>query len=76
MQPDEIHAAKEYVSGLEQWFSYPTGEILNIAVSLMLMGIGILMLWASKRILRGTKFFILLPFEKIKEVRERRKQTA
>ena len=66
----------DYVSGLEQFFDYPTGEILTIASSLVLLAIGILMLWASKHILQGFKFLILLPFEKIKEARERRKKNV
>lgn len=63
----------DYVQGFEKLFDYPTGEILTIASSLVLLAIGILMLWASKHILRGFKFLILLPFEKIKKAWERRK---
>lgn len=64
----------DYIHGMEQFFAYPTGEILSILISLVVLALGMIMLWASKNVLRGTKFLIFLPFDKIKEARERRKK--
>ncbi len=47
--------------------------IISLSVSLITAAMGILLFWFGQYIMRGIKFLISLPFEKIKEIKRKRR---
>lgn len=47
--------------------------VITLSVSLIIMVMGILLFWFGRYIMRGFKFLVALPFEKIKEIKRKRR---
>ncbi len=47
--------------------------VITLSVSLITAALGILLFWFGRYIMRGIKFLISLPFEKIKEIKRKRR---
>jgi uncharacterized membrane protein len=47
--------------------------IISLFVSLIMAAMGILLFWFGRYIMRGFKFLVSLPFEKVKEIKRKRR---
>ena len=54
-------------------FDPTQNSIITLSVSLITAAMGILLFWFGRYIMRGLKFLINLPFEKIKEIKRKRR---